>query len=406
MSRTDSSERRRLDWPLLGIVAVLLGIGVMVVYSATKGEAGHHWQKQILFAGMSLVAMTAMYLIPPRYFYAGAYPLYIASLFPLLYIILFKANSVERWIALPGGFNLQPSEFAKVALLLAMARLLSFQPVSLSQPKTLLAPAILFIVPFALVLKEPNLSTALSFVAMTGMMLFFSGLSVRDLFFLVSPVLSVVLTFNHTAWAVMFLVLIAVMWWTRTHLRTMVSLILVNIAAGYAAIFVWNKVLYAHQRDRILTFMDPLRDPQGAGYQVLQSKVALGSGKLLGKGYLHGTQTNLSFLPEEHTDFIFSVLGEQFGFLGCITVLALYLFLLHRILRIAADTRSRFTALMAVGLTGILSFHVLVNISMTVGVMPVTGLPLPFMSYGGSFLISCFIMLGIVLNFRSHGEYL
>ena len=355
---------------------------------------------------MSLVAMAAMYLVPPRFFYAAAYPLYFTSLLPLLYIIVFKANSVERWIALPGGFNLQPSELAKVALLLAMARLLSFQPVSLGQPRTLLAPAALFIVPFALVLKEPNLSTALSFVAMTGMMLFFSGLSVRDLFFLISPVLSVALTFNHTAWALLFIALIALMWWTRANLKTMALLILINIAAGYGAIFVWNKVLYAHQRDRILTFVDPERDPQGAGYQVLQSKVAIGSGKLLGKGYLHGTQTNLSFLPEEHTDFIFSVLGEQFGFLGCLFMLALYLFLLHRILRIAADSRSRFTVLTAVGLTGILSFHILVNISMTVGIMPVTGLPLPFLSYGGSFLISCFMMLGILMNLRAHGEYL
>jgi len=287
-----------------------------------------------------------------------------------------------------------------------MARLLSFQSVSLSQPKTLVAPFLLFIVPFILVLKEPNLSTALSFVAMTGMMLFFAGLSLRDLFFMISPILSVALTFNHLSWALLFLVLIGVMWWTRTHLKTMVLLILINIAAGYAAIFVWNKILYAHQRDRILTFMNPERDPQGAGYQVLQSKVAIGSGKLLGKGYLHGTQTSLSFLPEEHTDFIYSVLGEQFGFLGCVAVLFLYLFMLHRILRIAADSRSRFTALAAVGLTGIFAFHVLVNISMTVGMMPVTGLPLPFMSYGGSFLISCFMMLGIVLNLRAHGEYL
>ncbi len=406
MNRTDNSQQQKWDWLLLGTVGVLLAIGLAVVYSATLGEPGHHWQKQVLFAGMGVVAMAGMCLIPPRFFYAAAYPLYFISLIPLLYIIIFKANSVERWIALPGGFNLQPSELSKVALLLVMARLLSFQPISLSQPRTLLAPTLLFIVPFALVLKEPNLSTALSFVAMTGMMLFFSGLSVRDLFFLASPVLSVALTFNHIAWALLFMVLIAIMWWTRASLKAFVLLILVNIAAGYGAIFVWNKLLYAHQRDRILTFMSPMRDPQGAGYQVLQSKVAIGSGKLIGKGYLHGTQTNLSFLPEEHTDFIYSVLGEQFGFLGCVVVLGLYLFMLQRLLRIASDSRSRYTSLLAVGLTGIFSFHVLVNISMTVGIMPVTGLPLPFLSYGGSFLISCFIMLGIVINFKAHGEYL
>lgn len=405
MRRTDSVERG-WDWLLLGTLALLLAIGLLTVYSATFNEPGRYWQKQILFAGISVVAMAGMYMVPPRYFYAAAYPAYLLSLLPLLYVILFKANSVERWIALPGGFNLQPSELAKVALLLAMARLLSLQSVSAARPKTLLAPAALFIVPFALVLKEPNLSTALSFVAMTGMMLFFSGLTARELFFLVSPALSVALTFNHWAWAVLFILLLAVMWWTRTSLKSVVLLILINISAGYGAIFIWNKVLYAHQRDRILTFMNPLRDPQGAGYQVLQSRVAIGSGKLLGKGFLHGTQASLNFLPEEHTDFIFSVLGEQFGFLGCLAVLGLYLLLLSRLLRIAAGSRSRFTALTSVGLTGILAFHVLVNISMTVGIMPVTGLPLPFLSYGGSFLISCFMMLGIVLNLRAHGEYL
>ncbi len=333
MNRTDRLEHK-LDWLLLATVAVLLGIGLLIVYSASFDAAGRHWQKQSLFAGMALVAMAAMYLVPPRFFYAAAYPIYLLSLFPLLYIIVFKANSVERWIALPGGFNLQPSELAKVALLLAMARLLSFQPVTLARPRTLLAPTALFIVPFILVLKEPNLSTALSFVTMTGMMFFFSGLSIRDIFFLISPVLSVALTFNRVAWAFLFIALIAVMWWTRTRLKIMAFLILMNIAAGYGAIFVWNKVLYAHQRDRILTFIEPQRDPQGAGYQVLQSKVAIGSGKILGKGYLQSTQSNLNFLPEQHTDFIFSVLGEQFGFLGCIVTLGLYLFLLHRILRI------------------------------------------------------------------------
>jgi rod shape determining protein RodA len=399
-------QSRAFDRVMLAALAVLLVIGLMAVYSATRGESDRLWQKQIVYAAFGLVLMAGLYVVPPRMFYAAAYPLYGLSLLPLLYIIVFKSNSVERWIALPGGFNLQPSELAKIALMLAMSRYLSFQTVSLSSPRTLMMPFFLFAVPFVLVLMQPNLSTALSFVAMTAMMAFFSGLSVRDLFFLASPLLSVILTFNNYAWAGLFIVLVAVMWRTRAPLRSMIFWLTVNIAAGYAAIFVWNRILYAHQRDRILTFIDPASDPQGAGYQVLQSKVAIGSGEFLGKGYLNGTQTNLSFLPEEHTDFIFSVIGEQFGFLGGLVVMGLFLLLLHRILGVAVDSRSRFTALFAVGTTGILSFHVLVNISMTMGMMPVTGLPLPFLSYGGSFLISCLIMLGILLNLRAHGEYL
>lgn len=405
MNRRETLSRAP-DKVMLAALVALLAIGLLAVYSATVGEADRLWQKQAVYAAIGFVFMAGLYVVPPRFLYAAAYPLYGLSLLPLLYIILFKGGSVERWIALPGGFNLQPSELAKIALLLAMSRYLAFQPVSLASPRTLLMPFLLFVVPFVLVLMQPNLSTALSFVAMTAMMMFFAGLSLRDLFFLASPLFSVILTFNNYAWAGLFIVLVAVMWRTRASLRSVLFWLTANIAAGYAAIFVWNRILFPHQRERILTFVDPQMDPQGAGYQVLQSQVAIGSGGLVGKGYLNGTQTNLSFLPEEHTDFIFSVLGEQFGFVGGVVVLGLFLLLLQRILSVAVDSRSRFTALYAVGATGILSFHVLVNISMTMGMMPVTGLPLPFLSYGGSFLISCLIMLGILINLRAHGEYL
>lgn len=391
---------------MLVVLGLLITIGLATVYSATWDEPGRQWLKQSVFVAMGLVAICGIYLVPPKFFYAMAYPAYFLSLFPLLYIIIFKANSVERWIALPGGFNLQPSELTKVCLLLAMARLLSFQPLSMTQPRTLIAPFLMFLVPFLLILKEPNLSTALSLVVMSTVMFYWAGLTVREIFLLASPVLSVALTFHQVAWALMFLVLIGILLVSRINLKVIVLVLLVNIIAGYGAIFVWNRVLYQHQRDRIMTFMDPQRDPLGAGYQVLQSKVAIGSGKLVGKGYLNGTQTNLSFLPEEHTDFIFSVLGEQFGFLGCVTVLTLYLFLLHRILRVGMDMRNRFVSLVAVGTAGILGFHIIVNVSMTIGLMPVTGLPLPFLSYGGSFLISCMIMIGILINLRAHGNNL
>jgi rod shape determining protein RodA len=391
---------------MLVSLGLIILIGFAVVYSATWDETGKQWLKQILFVVMGILIMGGIFMVPSKFFYAIAYPAYFLSLFPLLYIIIFKANSVERWIALPGGFNLQPSELTKVALLLAMARLLAFQPIQLARPKTLIAPFLLFLFPFILVLNQPNLSTALSFVSMAMVMAYWSGLSVREIFLLVSPVLSVALTFHQIAWAILFVILIAIVIVSRINLKLAALLLVVNMIAGYGAIFVWNKVLYEHQRGRIMTFMDPQRDPLGAGYQVLQSKVAIGSGQLLGKGFLNGTQTNLSFLPEEHTDFIFSVLGEQFGFLGCIVLLGLYLFLIHRLLRVGTDIRNRFVSLVAVGVAGILGFHIIVNVSMTIGLMPVTGLPLPFLSYGGSFIISCLIMIGLVISLRAHGHNL
>ena len=391
---------------MLVTLAIIAAIGIATVYSATFDEPGRHWLKQAGFMAMGGLAVCGIFLVPPKLFYALAYPAYVLSLFPLLYIIIFKADSVERWIALPGGFNLQPSEVTKVCFLLAMARLLSFKPVTMSRPRTLVAPFLLFLFPFILVLNQPNLSTALSFVAMTTVMCYWAGLTIREIFFLASPVISVALAFHQLAWAFMFVILVAVMILSRVNLKVTIALILINITAGYGAYFVWNKVLYAHQRGRILTFVDPQRDPLGAGYQVLQSKVAIGSGQLHGKGYLNGTQTNLSFLPEEHTDFIFSVLGEQFGFLGCVFMLALYLFLIHRILKVGIDMRNRFVNLVAVGIAGILGFHIIVNVSMTIGMMPVTGLPLPFMSYGGSFAISCLVMIGLLVNLRAHGHNL
>lgn len=391
---------------MLFTLGLIILIGLATVYSATWDEPGKHWLKQAVYVVTGIIAMGAVYLLPPKVFYAMAYPAWLLSLFPLLYIIILKANSVERWIALPGGFNLQPSELTKVALLLAMARLLSFQPISLSRPKSLIAPFLLFIFPFILILNQPNLSTALSLVAMTTVMAYWSGLTIREIFLLASPVISVALTFHQVAWALLFIVLIAIIVVSRINLKVAALLLLVNIIAGYGAIFVWNKVLYEHQRGRILTFVDPQRDPLGAGYQVLQSKVAIGSGGLLGKGFLNGTQTNLSFLPEEHTDFIFSVFAEQFGLLGCIGLLALFLYLIHRILRVGADIRNRFVSLVAVGVAAILGFHIIVNVSMTIGLMPVTGLPLPFMSYGGSFIISCMLMVGLLVNLRAHGHNL
>jgi rod shape determining protein RodA len=404
--RLGDNAGKAFDWPFMGFVLVLLAIGLLAVYSASIGEAGRYWQKQLAFSGMGMVAVAFIYLIPPRLFYAIAYPMYILSLPPLLYIIIFKANSVERWIPLPGGFNFQPSEMMKVGFLLAMGRMLSVKSVTLARPKTLIAPTLLFIPPFLLVLNQPNLSTALSFVAMTTLMCYWSGLHVRDIFYLISPILSVALTYHHLAWGLMFLALILIMWVSRLNYRAMIFLLLLNIAAGYGSIYVWNKVLYEHQRSRIITFINPELDPLGAGYQVLQSKVAIGSGRLTGKGYLHGTQTNLSFLPEEHTDFIYSVIGEQFGFIGSLLVLVLFFGLIWRIIRMAREMKDPFISLVTIGVSGIFGFHILVNISMTIGLMPVTGLPLPFMSYGGSFLISCFVMLGILVNFRAHGRNL
>jgi rod shape determining protein RodA len=181
------------------------------------------------------------------------------------------------------------------------------------------------------------------------------------------------------------------------------TVMLLNIGSGYISQFAWNHMA-DHQKSRILTFIDPMRDPKGEGYQVIQSQVAIGSGGIFGKGFGEGSQTNLAFLPEEHTDFIFSVLGEQFGFVGTLVVLILFFILLSRGIMICRMQTDSFANLVVAGACAILFFHTLVNVAMTIGFMPVTGLPLPFLSYGGSFVITCMILVGLLINIRLKGR--
>ncbi len=404
----------KYDWLFLGITFALMTVGVCLVYSATTGEDipmyDTFWFKQIIyFFGGSLLAAGIVF-VKIDWLKNIAFPIYVVSLV-LLCIVLFLAGDVVkgagRWIDL-GFFKLQPSEFAKIAYLLTISFWLSKHPVSLFKLKTFVVPALLFIVPFALVLKQPDLSTALVFIAMTLVAFFFAGLSLTDLFLVVSPVFSVLLSHSQSIlfqvlWgAFICLVVFAVF---RRHLpkALMAAILVVNILSGYASSMAWN-MLEPHQQKRVNTFLDPMSDPLGDGYQVLQSITAIGSGGAVGKGFGNGSQTNLAFLPEEHTDFIFSVLGEQFGFFGCTFVLLLFGLFLWRATGICKMSSDPFVTLVTMGASTIILFHVVVNIAMTVGLMPVTGLPLPFISYGGSFALTCMVLVGFLVNMRLHGH--
>ena len=404
----------KYDWLFLGITFALMTVGVCLVYSATTGEDipmyDTFWFKQIIyFFGGSLLAAGIVF-VKIDWLKNIAFPIYVVSLV-LLCIVLFLAGDVVkgagRWIDL-GFFKLQPSEFAKIAYLLTISFWLSKHPVSLFKLKTFVVPALLFIVPFALVLKQPDLSTALVFIAMTLVAFFLAGLSLTDLFLVVSPVFSVLLSHSQSIlfqvlWgAFICLVVFAVF---RRHLpkALMAAILVVNILSGYASSMAWN-MLEPHQQKRVNTFLDPMSDPLGDGYQVLQSITAIGSGGAVGKGFGNGSQTNLAFLPEEHTDFIFSVLGEQFGFFGCTFVLLLFGLFLWRATGICKMSSDPFVTLVTMGASTIILFHVVVNIAMTVGLMPVTGLPLPFISYGGSFALTCMVLVGFLVNMRLHGH--
>jgi rod shape determining protein RodA len=412
-------KKGSFDFTLFMLTLSLWTIGIFLVYSATylheSGPLAFLYKQQVIWVVMAIFVILAIVSIPGRIFYNLSYVFYGLSLLLLLLALAMgvSAKGAERWILI-AGVKIQPSEFAKIGLLLALARYFSEKPISLYQLSSFIFPGILIGIPFLLVLKQPDLGTAGVFCAMTLPMLYWSGLALLDLFFMLSPMLSLglsaiplILSFGAAKswgileavpWGLFFIALCVVFYYTRPPVIIMVSVIIVNLLAATVTTVVWSSVLKDYQKMRIISFINPQADPFGAGYQVIQSKVAVGSGHLLGKGYLQGTQIKLAYLPEQHTDFIFSTLGEQFGFVGCSAVLLLFLLLIVRAYSITRNIKNRFYNLVIIGATSIIAFHVFVNTAMTIGIMPVTGIPLPFLSYGGSFTLTVAILIGLILN--------
>lgn len=396
-----AADRARFDLPLLLCITALTGIGLACIYSATHNAESASvrglFRTQFLWVAIGFVLFGVVASLPSRAYYGFAYLVYGSSILLLLYLEAtggYVSKGAARWIHI-GGFRLQPSEYAKIGLMLGLARYLSAKPVGLSRPSSLLIPGALIAIPFLLVLKQPDLGTAMIMALMTLPMFYWSGMPMLEVFFLVSPFLSIILSFHVLPWGAYFFILLAVLYFSRPSLFLAVVVLISNILTGGATAIGWN-LLQDYQKSRILTFVDPSRDPFGAGYQTIQSKVAIGSGKFWGKGFMQGTQTKLSFLPEQHTDFIFSVLGEQFGLIGALVLFFLFFFLIYRGFSVVRESKNHFLNLIAVGATSILGFHIFTNLAMTMGIMPVAGIPLPFLSYGGSFLSTCMILAGLI----------
>lgn len=417
----DIKKKTEFDLPLVLSAIALWIIGVLLVFSAThiydSGPLVHSTRNQIIWIAMGSIIILVITSIPTRFYFSFAYLVYGASLLLLLYGFFTGVISkgAERWVNI-AGLRVQPSEFAKIGLLLALARHFSTKSISLERLSSFLLPGALILVPFGLILKQPDLGTALILAVMTVPMMYWAGLSLLELFFIFSPGISLALsaiplilafTFKTNGgiweaipWGVFFVVLSVVLYLSRPRMLILVSVVVLNLITAGITTIAWNGFLQDYQKKRILSFINPQLDPTGAGYQVIQSKVAIGSGNVMGKGYLQGTQTRLSFLPEQHTDFIFSVLGEQFGLFGCTAILLLFLILIIRGYTTTQVVRNRFTNLVVVGSVSLIAFHVFINVSMTLGMMPVVGVPLPFLSYGGSFTLTIAILLGFMLNAR------
>jgi rod shape determining protein RodA len=258
-------------------------------------------------------------------------------------------------------------------------------------------------IPFAMIMLQPDLGSAIVFVGIFFGMLFWSGVPWPLLVLLASPVVSLVLSFSTGLWGAWFLVLIALVLWYKPYLLEGIILVVANVATGVIAPILWEK-LAPYQQNRLKVFLDPSADPRASGYHVLQSKIAIGSGGLFGNGFTLGTQKRSGFLPEQHTDFIFAVVGEELGFIGVALALTLFLALLLRATRIASRANDSFGSLAAFGLMSCWLVHVVVNVGMTLNLMPITGIPLPFFSYGGSFMLASWLGVGVLLRISGEGR--
>jgi len=394
------------DRTLLLFTGLLLLYGLLVLYSAgqtdTPTNAAGAWGRQLVWVGAATVAGFLAFQTSPRILEWMAPGVYAGALVLLLITLVIgtgagSAAGTRSWIEIGGMRIGQPAEVAKLATVLFLARYLTSHREPPDSLRGLIPACLIAGVPMLLVLKQPDLGSAIVFAGILFAMLFWAGVRPGLLLLLASPAISLLLAANTALWAawMLLLFLLLVLW--RVYVSEGVLIYLVNSAMGVVAFVVWNK-LKPYQQKRITAFINPELDPGGASYQALQSKVAHGSGGLLGTGFTQGPQKRMGFLPEQHTDFIFPIVGEELGFIGILIALGLFLGFFLTLLRIARRATDPFGGLLVFGILGLLLTHMWENIGMTVNLMPITGIPLPFFSYGGSFMITCGIALGLVLR--------
>ena len=394
-------RKNRIDWLFVFCILLLCCYGLLAVYSTTfnsnNSTIQQNFDRQLLWIAIGLALGFVTVLLPPNFFHMFAYIFYFGIVFLLILLdFLPRPEGAARWFEF-GILKFQPSEFMKPVLVLAFARYISDNERSVNNYKILLVAFLMILVPFALVLKQPDLGTSLTYLIIAIPMLYWQGLSSLTIFIICTPFITFIASFNYWTFFIVILLISGVLYISRRGALLFWSVFTVNIIVGSLAPVLWNK-LHDYQQLRILTFLGLVSDPKGIGYQIIQSKVAVGSGGILGKGFLQGTQTQLRFLPAQHTDFIFSVLAEEWGFVGAIVVLITFFLFLKRGIDAAATSHHRYLSLITIGLVSMFMFQIVLNIGMTLGIMPVTGIPLPFISYGGSSMVTSMIMACLMLR--------
>jgi rod shape determining protein RodA len=394
------------DRPLVAVTFLLAAFGLATLYSAGQTDvvtqAKDVWLRQLVWMGIGIFAAAVVFRISFRLLEWLAPAAYGFAIILLLITLvagtgLGTAASSKSWLSIGGHQVGQPAELAKLAVILMLARYLSGLREAPRNLRELAAPCLIAGVPFLLVLKQPDLGSAIVFIGILFMMLFWAGVKPSLLFMLASPGLSLFLAFNTWTWGAWMIVLAILLVVWRPYVAEGILLYIANSVMGALAIPLWQR-LAPYQQNRLLTFLNPELDPRAAGYHAIQSRVAVGSGGWFGNGFTQGPQKRLAFLPAQHTDFIFSVVGEELGFLGVLAALSLFLALFIVLLRIARRATEPFASLVVFGILALFFTHVFENVGMTVNIMPITGIPLPFFSYGGSFFLICCVAIGLVLR--------
>ncbi len=400
---------KNLNWSIIGAWLMLAIIGLVAVYSATQGPVSeflpshiqNNFAKQIIFVSLSFILVIGFQFFTPRTYMQLSYLFYGIGLFLMIATLFFgtEINGAKSWIRL-GFFNLQSSEIMKIATILATAQYLtSRRDISTENIRYALIAVAMILVPTVLVLLQNDTGTAIVFLALIPVILFWSGLPYGVSIYIISPAIILYLTVFDWKLGAIATLLISVLiflvqkrvWLTVTSLITgIITVVGVNLAL--------TSILKPHQISRIIAFTNPSYDPTGAGWNVIQAKTAIGSGGLLGKGFLEGTQTQLKFLPAQWTDFISCVIGEEFGFVGLGLLVITFLFLFLKLLRLAGNHKHPFAQLVTVSVTAVFFIHFFVNIGSATALLPVIGIPLPFVSYGGSAFLTNSLMLAICLN--------
>ena len=402
-------NRKKFDFVLLGLLILLILIGCIAIYSASttvvSGLKGtqNYWWRQIIFAVVALVGLMLVLWLPMPIFDILILPAFIANILALIMVLFTPAVSgAHRWFSI-GGIHFQPSESAKLLSILVIARNISRD--GYSDYRKMFNGFAIMLIPIMLIMIQPDIGTIIVFFVSLIAMLVAADVPLFYILLILSPAISVVASIHWLGIVLWLAFLIGILILSRLSWVTITVAGIGNAFVSLVMPVLWMG-LKDYQQNRILTFLDPTRDPLGAGYQIIQSKIAIGSGSIFGKGWLGGTQKNMNFLPEHHTDFIFSTIGEEFGFFGSIILLGVFAFFFARMIRAASELKVLERKVATSGIFAYLISQSFINIGMNIGLVPATGIPLPFISYGGSNLLFNTLSVAVVLKYMNERGFM